>query len=180
MNFGYFSRLSYDKGAYEDKLFESTYGLGYKTNIDQIYNKDGCFYDNGPNTSFMGVGISSPIGNVPAQAQKLIDVDSLMSNRNVKRSKLKKGRVNDIDINKFEYKHFPNCKKSMETIQSRMELPAMMYRDIGIDRFYDLPRNPQKNIFWDFSVESRNDAKDKYMPQKPRQIDNSNMFMLDY
>jgi hypothetical protein len=101
-------------------------------------------------------------------------------NINIKRSKLKKGRVNDIDINKFEYKHFPNCKKSMETIQSRMELPAMMYKDVGIDRFYDLPKNPQRNIFWDFSIETRNDAKDKYMPQKPKQIDNNNMFMLDY
>ena len=42
--------------------------------------------------------------------------------------------------------------------------PAMFYRDAPINRFIDLCRDPQDAIFWNFSINSRLEAKDNFIP----------------
>lgn len=170
--FGYFSRLSYDKDVYDDKLFESTYPLGYMINSDSIFNRDGCFLGNGSNTKFMGYGVSAPIKNTVAQGQKLVDLDSILSNRNLKRSKLKRGRVNPVNLKEINMIDADFCPKKMESNYSRLDLPPMMFKDVGSDRwFYDLPKNPQEHIFYDWAIETRNTTKDSFVPHKHESVD---------
>ena len=102
MNIGHSSRLPYDDCAYPDKLLESTSPLNYRINTDQIYNCNKCLSTFGPRSGYMGHGVSTAVDTKYAEAQDLIDLDSIMSNRNVRTSKCKKGKVNPVDLQKYK------------------------------------------------------------------------------
>lgn len=163
---GYSSRLSYDGDcAYEDKVKESTGPLQYMLDSNRIHNCNSCLSTFGPRSGYMGYGVSTPIENMPALAQQpeLVNIESLLSNRNVKKSKCKKDGVNPVDVTKYPLKHPRICNDYMNPMSSRLSYPAANYRDTGINRFYNLRKNPQVNIFWDSSTNTRLEAKDNFL-----------------
>ena len=108
MNIGYSSRLGYDQCAYDDRLQESTSPLLYRLDTNRINNCDKCLSVFGPRASHNGVGVSSSAkNNNIAPAQALVDVESILSNRNVSQSKCKDGKVNKVDVTKFNLHHTP-------------------------------------------------------------------------
>ena len=171
MNIGHSSRLPYDKCAYDDRLSESVSPLLYQVNPVKIANCDACLSTLGPRASVKGYGNSlaidpSPENNV-APSQQLVDVESVLSNRNVFTSKCKIGRVNPIDVTKHGLKDAKVCNKYLDPLSSRLTYPAKNYRSIAVDRFYDLPKNPQEPIFWNFATNTRLEAKDNFKEQIP-------------
>src|SRR5579872_3896991 len=106
---GNFSRPRYDKCAYPEDLYDSTAPYTYVMNTDRIYNCNGCLTTFGARNSYLGVGASTPSGDVIAAAQQNIDVDSIASNRNVPLSRCKRAQVNPIDITKIKTKNMPIC-----------------------------------------------------------------------
>lgn len=165
VNFGHSSRNSYDEGAYRDKIFESTAPASYKLDTNSIYNCKECFSSLGPRTSRMGNSTSTCIGFPPATSQQLVDVDSILSNRNVKLSKAKAGKVNDIDVTKFKLYNLRTCGNFLDPEASRLTDPAQNYRDVAVNRFFDLDRNIQEPIFWNFAINSRLEAVDNYFEE---------------
>lgn len=167
VNIGYSSRLPYDNCAYPDKLQESTSPLQYRLDGNQMYNCNGCLSTLGPRSGFQGNGVSTAVGQPPATSQQLVDVESVLKNINVKTSKCKTGHLNDIDVTKFKLQHARICNKFLDPLASRLVYPAQTYRDMAVNRFYDLPTDPQAPIFWDFSTNTRLESKDNFDIQAP-------------
>ena len=170
VNFGHSSRLGYDDCAYPDRLKESTSPLAYRLNNDYSHNCNGCVSTLGPRAGHMGIGVSTTVGHMPSAGQYVTDVESILKNLNVKSSKCKTGKFNDIDVTKFGLKHMTGCNKFLDPMASRLTNPASTYRDMAVNRFYDLNLDAQANIFWDFAANTRLEAKDNYMVRLPRPI----------
>jgi len=174
VNIGHFSKLAYDKCYYEDELAQSVSPLLYRLNPNQISNCNSCNSVFGPRASGVnghginGYGVSTTVGQRTAPAQDLIDVDSILSNRNVIASKCKDGKVNDIDVTKFHLQHARICNDFLDPIASHLTNPPANYREMAINRFYDLPTHPQANIFYDFAVNTSLESKDNYLEKAPR------------
>jgi len=167
MNIGHSSRTIYDKCAYDDRLQESVGPLMYRLNPNQMNNCEGCLSTFGPRAGHNGVGVSTVKTNSIAPAQELVDIDSILSNRNVLQSKCKDGRVNDVDVTKFTLQHARNCNDFLDPSSSRLTNPAANYRGMSINRFHDLPKNAQENIFWDHSINTQLEARDNFRERVP-------------
>lgn len=164
---GYFSRSRYDKCAYPDEVSESTSPYAYITNTNRIYNCNGCLTVYGPRSSLMGAGASNLVGNAVAASQENIDVDSIMSNRNVPISKCRRGKVNPVGLEKIKTVDLRVCNDDLDSIHSKMTDPPMFYRGAPINRFYDLNRDPQANIFCDWAKNTKLEARDNFVPEIP-------------
>jgi len=165
LNIGHSSKLNYDKCAYEDRLSESVSPLLYKLNANQINNCSACLSVFGPRGKY---GQSTTVGHTTAPSQDLVDVESILSNRNVIASKCKDGKVNDIDVNKFHLQHAKVCNDFLDPIATHLTNPPQNYRELSINRFHNLPTPAQTNIFWNFSVNTQLEAKDNYREKNIR------------
>ena len=175
LNAGHFSNTRYDKSAYPEYVYESTAPYAYVMNTDRIHNCNGCLTTFGPRGSYLGAGVSSPTGDVIAASQQYVDIDSVMSNRNVPLSKCKRGKVNPVDVTRIKTKNVPVCNDYLDEQHSRMTDPAMFYRGSAINRFYDLNKDPQANIFYDWAINTSLDAKDNFIPELSNPMTNINM-----
>ena len=167
LNAGYFTNPKYDKCAYPEDLYDSTAPYSYVMSTDMIYNCNGCLTTFGPRGSLNGAGVSTISGNVVAAAQQNVDVDSVMSNRNVPLSRCKRGKVNPINITKIKTKNIPVCNDYLDSQHSRMTDSPMWYRGAPINRFYDLNKDPQANIFYDWAINTSLEAVDNFIPELP-------------
>lgn len=167
---GHSSRLNYDNCYYNDYIAESTAPLLYKLSPYQIHNCEACLSVFGPRSKSgpPSYGVSNTIGHRPAISQDLVDIESILSNRNVIASKCKDGKVNDIDVTKFHLRHARICNDFLDPIATHLTNPSANYRGMSINRFFNLPKNPQANIFYPFAVNTRLEAKDNYKEQIPR------------
>lgn len=164
MNIGHSSRLPYDVNTYNDKVGESIQSVVYRLSQDQIYNSNGCLSVFGARSVNNGRGndVSRPIETGPAASQDLIDVDSMLSNRNVKNSKSRTGKVNPVLISDYKLKNSTICNNTLNTESSRLNFPASNYRDMSINRFFNLQKDPQANIYWDNAANTKLEAIDNY------------------
>jgi hypothetical protein len=169
-NFGYSSRLAYDESAYRDKLDESTSPLKYRLNSNQIYNCDACLSTLGPRSSYRGYGVSMPVDNDVAvsQAPEMVNIESILTNRNMSTSKDRRNEVNPIDVTKFKVRHPRICNEFLNPQASRLTLAPSMFRDMGVSRFYDLGRPIQRVIYWPTTENTKLQAKDNFMPDIPK------------
>lgn len=172
MNIGYSSRLGYDTCAYADRLTESVSPMDYYLDVNRIYNCDGCFSSLGPRASSLP---GSAYKYSTATSQSLVDVESVLSNRNMKLSKCRNAEVNRINVNKLRLKNLENCNKFLDPVSSRLTYPVANYRDIAINRFYDVGRNPQNVIYWDNAINSSLELKDNYIEKLLGPLTNGNM-----
>lgn len=172
LNIGHSSRLIYDSCAYNDRLSESVGPLLYQLNPGSINNCNACLSVFGPRTSqgAKSYGVSNFVGNQVAPSQKLVDVESILSNRNVLTSKCKDGQVNDIDVTQFQLANPSICNDYLDPVASRLTNPSSNYRGMAINRFYDLDRPIQNNIFWDFAINTRLESADNYIEYVPQLI----------
>lgn len=168
---GHSSRLPYDNCAYPDQLKESTDPLSYRLNENYIHNCNRCLNTNGagPRTSGMGFGDSTLKKVGPAPFNDLIDVDSITSNRNVKISKCKRGKINPINLTKRKMHDYDLCGNYTHPEFTKLSHPPSNYRDISVNRFFNLHHDPQENIFYDMRHNSRLEAKDNWVPDIPEQ-----------
>ena len=168
VNIGHSSKLGYDKCAYDDYLAESTAPILYKLNPNQINSCGACLSVFGPRGGHNGYGVSTTVGHTTAPAQDLIDVDSILSNRNVLASKCKDGKVNDIDVTKFQLQHARVCNDFLDPLATHLTNPPANYRGMSINRFEDLPTPAQSVIYWPEMVNTSLEAKDNYVERVPK------------
>jgi hypothetical protein len=167
MNIGYSSRLPYDDCYYQTRLKQSTDPLNYKVNVDYMNNCNRCLSTLGPRSSHMGYGVSTAKKVGVAPALELTDVDSVLSNRNVKKSSCFNGHINPVNPTQWKATDSAECDNFLNPERSRLSYPARTYRSMNINRFYNLPLDAQKPIFYDFASHTRLEAKDNYMPNLP-------------
>lgn len=169
INIGHSSKLIYDKCAYDDYIQESTAPLLYKLNPILTTSCSPCMSVFGPRSSKDGYGVST-VGDINATSQRLrnTDIESILSNRNVMASKCRDAMVNPIDVTKFTLQHARTCNDFLDPIATRLTNPSANYRGMSINRFFDLPKNPQANIYWDGAVNTKLEAKDNFRERVPR------------
>lgn len=168
LRIGQSNRLSYETQAYADRLAESTGPLGYRLNPQSRYNCGQCLSVFGPRTSLMGNSVSTTVGHPVATSQRLVDVESILSNRNVKTSKARRDQVNPINVLDMPQQNLGQCSEFLNPMSSRLMYPVANYRDVAMNRFYNLTKNPQVNIFYDFAVNTKLEAKDNFDPDIPQ------------
>lgn len=167
-NQGVSSRLIYDKCYIDDDIAQSVGPLLYTLNPNRINNCNACLSVFGPRSGHNGYGVSTTTGHNTANAQKLVDIETILSNRNVVSSKCKDGKVNDIDVTKFQLQHARVCNDFLDPLSTHLTNPPTTYREMGINRFYDLHTQPQAVIYWDGAVNTQLESKDNYMERVPR------------
>jgi hypothetical protein len=165
MNIGNSSRLAYDNCAYPDRLTESVSPGTYRLQPYYNFNADACVNLNGPRNQ--GFGVATPVENSVAMSQKLVDVESVLSNRNVRTSKCKDGKVNKIRPQDIKSLSPAMCGNDVFPRNSRLSHPAYNYKEMPMNRFFNLQRDPQANIFYDFSKNTVLEAKDNYIYPVP-------------
>lgn len=177
INYGHSSKLNYDQCAYEDRLKQSTKPFEYKLDVNQISNCQACLSTTGPRSSYKGYGVSVHNNNNmnPAPLQNLVDVETILSNRNLVASKCNHSKVNNIDVTKFDLKHARICNNLLNSESSLLSDPTANYREMAINRFIDLPVPTQNVYFVPFAVNTQLEAKDNYCEKysKPFRRDNS-------
>ena len=162
-NFGTSSNLVYDPCFIKDDIEQSTAPLRSVLDPNRVKSCQQCLSVFGPRAGHNGWGNNIPIENPGlTPAQQLVDIDSIMSNRNVKQSRCKRGKVNDIDVFKFKTYDCKECNRELDPLSSILTFPKQLYREMSINRFYDLNLNPQKNIYYNWSVNSQLEATDNY------------------
>ena len=166
--YGHSAKLSYDKCAYADRLQESVSPILYKLDPNQINSCSACLSVMGPRGGHNSYGDSTTVGHTTAPAQDLVDVESILSNRNVLASKCKDGKVNDIDVTKFQLQHARICNDFLDPLATHLTNPPANYRGMSINRFEDLPTLAQSNIFVPFAVNTSLESKDNYFERLPR------------
>lgn len=171
LNQGHSSRLGYDDQTYADKIFDGVGPGQYRLSPDQMYNCDNCFSSFGPRPSVrrgQEPGIDANVDYPIATSQNLVDVESILSNRNVKQSKSRSAHLNFVDVTKFPLKHNRICNQFLDPLSSRLAYPSSNYRDMAVNRFYNTNQNLQLPIFWDFAVNTSLEAKDNFIERLPR------------
>ena len=162
-NYGMSNNLRYDEQYITEDIQQSTAPLQSVMDPNRVKNCDQCLSLNGPRPSLGGWGDSIPLSNPGlTPMQELTDIDSVMTNRNVKATKTRRGNVNDIDV--FKYKTYDSklCNKFLDPKPSLLTTPKQLYREMSINRFYNFNQNPQKNLYWNDTVNSQLEAKDNY------------------
>jgi hypothetical protein len=169
LNIGYSSRLPYDHDAYAAQLDESTQPLMYKLDPTQIDNCRSCLSVFGPRPMAgpHSFGVSTPQGPTTAPSQRLVDVESILQNRNMIASRARGAEVNDIDVSRFHLRNPRICNEFLDPIASHLTNPPANYRGMAINRFYDIHANPQMNLFWDQQINTQLEAKDNYREPIP-------------
>jgi hypothetical protein len=177
-NFGVSSRLQYDNDYISDSIEQSTAPLMSQIDPNRVKNCNQCLSYFGPRQGHNGWGDSIALGNPGnTPAQSLVDIDSIMSNRNVKQDRSKKGMVNMVDVFKFKTYDSTICDRALDPLSSVTTFPKQLYREMSINRFYDLNLNPQVNIYYDWAVNSQLEAKDNYEYPYPFSIQQENSQM---
>lgn len=169
MFIGINSRLIYDDCATNDRIMESTDPLEYVMNVERIYNCNRCLSTLGPRSGYLGHGDSTYKPTQYAESQDLVDVDSILSNRNVPLSKCKMGTVNPINPTTWKEYHTPICNNRLNPEYTHLTYNRANYRDLMTDRFINPVTDPQKPIFWNFAIDTILEAKDNYNPHIPHQ-----------
>lgn len=174
-NYGVSSRLHYDSDFIQDDIEQSTAPLMSVIDPNRVKNCSQCLSYFGPRQGHNGWGDSIALADPGvAPAQQLVDIDSIMSNRNVKQDRSKKGMVNMVDVFKFKTYDSSICDRALDPLSSISTFPKQLYREMSINRFYDLNLNPQVNIYYDWAVNSRLEAKDNYDYPYPFSVTHDN------
>jgi hypothetical protein len=72
-----------------------------------------------------------------------------------------------------------NCNSSLSPEYSHITSTPKNFRDISINRFYNLKKNPQEPIFYDFAINTTLEAKDNYIPIGPRVLEQQSSFPIE-
>lgn len=173
MMIGHESRLSYDSDTYSDRLKESVSPLNYRVNSNQIFNQDRCLSTLGPrnSASSLGHGGSSLDYSGYAEAMVLTDLESVLSNRNVRSSRSSNGKTNPINpLTVYKTTNARICDNGINGLNpsyTKLSHPPINYKEVEFNRFYNLVNDAQEPIFYDFASNSRLEIKDNHIPDYP-------------
>jgi hypothetical protein len=162
MQIGKFTRQSADHCYLPDRNTESTGSGNYKLSTDQIHNCQKCLSTLGPRSNVMGHGVSTNKQTGPAESQDLVDTESLLSNRNVKNSRCKKGGVNPVNLSNLPLYDTHVCNDVLNPQSTKLSHPPSNYRDTAINRFYNLHHNAQANIYQPFAINTHLESIDNH------------------
>lgn len=149
---GQFTHLYTDREAYFEKVNRSTDPLLYRLDPNFAVNKQKCFAPYGPRA---GQQASDVIG-------QQIEVDSVL--RGISKISTKSNRQQMPDPLKYNAYQLNDCSDYIETEYSRYITPAYDIKGLTTsDLNFDYPLyDPQCNIFENFALNTKLEAKDNF------------------
>lgn len=161
-----FTRLMYDNCACKEATERSVGPMHYRLFGGQVENCDVCHSYSGHRNSREDV--STTRDNCELGHGSMVQVESELQNRVNPRSVCNKAAANKGYVKHTpELKHKDKCGDFLDEEDTRFTHPIDNYRGISVDRFQYLPIDPQCNIFWNNSINSRLVAKDTYKMVRP-------------
>jgi len=159
------TRKLYDSCEYDSQIKQSTTPLAYNLYVGQVCNNNSCFNSDGPRNNRKNT--TSSITSTPKI--DLVDVDSTLSNRCKSDNSCNKYLKKCKKINKPK---LPLDCSNTSSIDTRLEDDGS-FRDLERNRWDWVPINPQCNIFWDQSINTRLAFKDNFEAINTKPIDQS-------
>lgn len=140
---GYFTRLSYDPITYNEKISQSTKPIMYKLEPSYATNCKKCLPSYNP--------------------YHQIDVDSVLRGLDKNHSKSSICKI-PFPLNNYQIPLQFDCDLGTESEYTRFTNPAYDIKGLNVlDMHMDYPlRDPQCNIFEDFQINTRLQAKDNH------------------
>lgn len=167
-----FTRLKYDNCACQEATARSVGPMHYRLFGGHVEHCNVCHSFTGPRNSKEDV--STTRENCELGHGSMIAVESELQNRVNPSSQCNKvGKNNGHKDHDANIKHKDNCGVFLDEQDTRFTHPLDHYRGMSIDRFEHLPIDPQCNIFWDNSINSRLVAKDTYRMIRPELLTNT-------
>ena len=161
-----FTRLRYDDCACKEANERSVGPMHYRLFGGQVENCDVCYSNTGHRNSREDV--STTRAGCELGHGSMVEVESELQNRVNPNSNCNKAAANKGYVDhEVKLKHKDNCGKFLDEEDTRFSHPIDNYRGMNIDRFEHLPIDPQCNIFWNKSINSRLVAKDTYKMVRP-------------
>uniref|UniRef100_A0A6C0CBZ5 Uncharacterized protein n=1 Tax=viral metagenome TaxID=1070528 RepID=A0A6C0CBZ5_9ZZZZ len=150
---GQYTRLMYDQDAYVEELERSTEPLTYMLDPNFANNCNECFAPYGMlggQTSIQTTGLQ-------------VDVDSLLRGVNKINSKSNKQSMPE-PMSEYSVRMRRDCSPALESENTRYTYPAYDIRGLTVrDLRFDYPLfDPQCQIFENFAVDTRLQAKDNH------------------
>ena len=149
---GKFTNLRYDPQAYTEEVLRSTDPLLYRLDANYAINCGKCFSSNGPRN---GEDAAVATGNK-------IDVDSIL--RGVNRKNGNSNAQQQVQPINYQRHMPPDCPTNLDTEHTRFTHPSYDIRGLANEDLrlgYPL-HDPQCQIFENFSVNTRLQAKDNH------------------
>lgn len=149
---GRFTNLRYDDDAYLEEVSRSTGPLSYMTSPDYAVNCHKCFAPYGPR----GQDSAEAVG-------QQTDVESILRGHSKIHSKSNRQQTPD-SLQHYKTKATNDCPDALETEYTRYTYPPFDIRGLNVpDLHFDYPlHDPQCQIFEDFAVNTRLQAKDNH------------------
>lgn len=176
--YGNSTKLIYDDDYYRDYLRQSTATGNYRLDPNYVDNCQKCLSTFGPRPSQgpLSIGVSDVKPYAVPNFKNTVDVESILTNRNVPNSKSATGKLNPINVTRMQTYNFPNCGHFLDPVSTHLTNPPLNYKGLATNRFYDLNRNPQLNIFWDFARNTQLEIKDNFVEKLPIPLENQVVF----
>ncbi|ARF10587.1 hypothetical protein Hokovirus_2_114 [Hokovirus HKV1] len=176
--YGNSTKLIYDEDYYNDKIRQSTAVGNYNLDTNYVNNCQRCLSTLGPRTKQgpLSAGVSDVKPYSVPNFGNNVDIESILTNRNMPASKSSNGKLNPINVTNFRTYNLPTCGHFLDPVSTHLTNPPLNYKGISTNRFYDLNRNPQANIFWDFSVNTQLEIKDNFYEKMPVPLDEQMVF----
>jgi len=100
----------------------------------------------------------------------LVDDETILKNQSYDRIGCGRDGVWYIDVNQQNVDLNPYCGKWLTPDPTLLSLPKSYFKELEIDRFYDLQRPQQSFVQWDYAANSRLQAKDAFVQLYPTPI----------
>lgn len=173
---GNFTKQRYDNEAYNEEISRSTNPLLYKLDPNYAINCNHCFSSHGPHGPNGITSVGKRGGNNDTKViGDQIDVDSILKGITKVNSKAIRHQIPGT-INNSQFYVPKECPQALETQYSRYSHPSFDIKGLNVrDMRFDYPLNdPQCQIFENFQVNTRLQAKDNHKAIWQTPIDQRN------
>jgi|GEM_PF-5525115 len=166
-----YTRQRYDREAYQEEIGRSTDPMLYRLDSNYAVNCKKCFGPYGPGFT-MGSTVATDNGAA-------IDLDSILRGVSKIHSKSNIQQIPDsINPYKPDTRILPDCNEALESEYTRFTYPAYDIRGLTVrDLRFDYPLfDPQCQIFEDFAVNTKLQAKDNFRAIWQIPVDQRDLF----
>lgn len=100
----------------------------------------------------------------------LVDQETVLKNQSYSRFGCGRDNVRYLDVNQQNPDADQYFSKFLSADPTLLSHPKWHYRELVVDRFFDHPRAQESHVFWDYSANSRLQAKDAFVQLYPTPI----------
>lgn len=157
------------------QIQQSVGPMEYKLNINQIKSCERARPAGGEAPRGATYGVSTTGRGAWLNVVRDVDVESLLTQRSVDTKRCASGELVMMDVKHAPLVHEMPTNKFLNANFTHLTYPIQDYKELSINRFESLPKDPQDSIFWDFSLDTRILQKDCFIQKYPTPLQHNNL-----